>query len=158
MPEITLYGSRISPFVEKVARALALKGLAYRAVDLKSPGDLKRWNPVTGKMPVLEIDGDKVYDSTFILRRLDEMQPDPPLFSDDPEVAAAQRMLEDWSDESLYWYVMALRWSPRNEAATIRQILPTVPAWGRPVDSSASRGRADSMRGDGAQGPSNPLA
>ncbi len=58
MPEITLYGSRISPFVEKVARALALKGLEFRAVDLKSPGDLKRWNPVTGKMPVLEIDGD----------------------------------------------------------------------------------------------------
>lgn len=133
MPEITLYGSRISPFVEKVARALALKGLAFRAVDLKSPGDLKRWNPVTGKMPVLEIDGDKVYDSTFILRRLDEMQPDPPLFSDDPAVAAAQRMLEDWSDESLYWYVMALRWSPRNEAATIRQILPTVPALLRPL-------------------------
>jgi len=34
---------------------------------------------VTGKIPVLEIDGAKVYDSTFILRRLDEIQPDPPL-------------------------------------------------------------------------------
>ena len=133
MPKINLYGSRISPFVEKVARALALKKLEFRQVDLKSPGDLKRWNRVTGKMPVLEVDGEKVYDSTFILRRLDEIQPDPPLFSDDPSAAAAQRMLEDWSDESLYWYVMALRWSPKNEAATIRQILPTVPALLRPL-------------------------
>jgi glutathione S-transferase len=133
MPEISLYGSRISPFVEKVARALALKKLEFRQVDLKSPGDLKRWNPVTRKMPVLEFDGERVYDSTFILRRLDEIQPDPPLFSDDPSVAAAQRMLEDWSDESLYWYVMALRWSRKNETATIRQILPTVPALLRPL-------------------------
>jgi glutathione S-transferase len=133
MSEITLFGTRISPFVEKVARALDLKKLEFRQVDLKSPLDLKRWNPVTGKMPVLEIDGEKVYDSTFILRRLDELRPDPPLFSDDPAVAAAQRLLEDWSDESFYWHVMALRWSPGNTPATIRQILPTVPGVLRPL-------------------------
>jgi glutathione S-transferase len=75
--------------VEKVARALDLEKLELRSVDLKSPFDLERWNPVTGKMPVLEIDGEKVYDSTFLRRRLDELRPDPPLFSDDPAVAAA---------------------------------------------------------------------
>lgn len=133
MPDIALYGTRLSPFVEKVARALALKRLDFREVGLESLRDLKRWNPVTGKMPVLGIDGEKTYDSTFILRRLDELAPDPPLFSDDPAIAAAQRQLEDWSDESLYWYVMALRWTERNKAATARQIAGGVPAPLRPL-------------------------
>jgi glutathione S-transferase len=29
---------------------LEYKGLAFESVDLKSPGDLKKWNKVTGKM------------------------------------------------------------------------------------------------------------
>ena len=37
-------------------------------------------------------------------------------------------MLEDWSDESLYWYVMALRWMKVNAAQTIAQITAIAPA------------------------------
>ena len=47
-------------------------------------------------MPVIEIDGERVYDSTFIVRRLDEIEPKPALLSPDPFVAAQQRLLEDW--------------------------------------------------------------
>ena len=133
MSEIKLYGSRISPFVEKVARALHVKKLAYEAVDLKSPFDLKRWNPVTGKMPVLEIHGEKVWDSSRILRRLDALHPSPSLVSGDPAVAARQRLLEDWSDESLYWHTMALRWNPGHADATLEQILTSVPSALRPL-------------------------
>jgi glutathione S-transferase len=133
MADMMLFGSRLSPFVEKVARALSLKGLPFRAVDLKSPLDLRRWNRVTGKMPVLEIDGERVWDSTFILRRLDALRPEPPLFAADAATAAAQRLLEDWSDEALYWYVMALRWTPRNAAATTAQITQGAPAMLRPL-------------------------
>ena len=64
-----LFGSRVSPFVEKVVRALQLKGIRYGLVAPKSPADFGRWNPQTRKMPVLEIDGERTYDSTFILRR-----------------------------------------------------------------------------------------
>ena len=133
MSQITLFGSRLSPFVEKVARALQLKRLGFREVDVKSPFDLRRWNPTTGKMPVLELDGERIYDSTFILRRLDEVEPEPPLFAEDPAIAAAQRLLEDWSDESLYWYLMALRWAKPNAAATIEQITGSVPSLLRPL-------------------------
>jgi glutathione S-transferase len=133
MSQITLFGSRLSPFVEKVARALQLKRLGFREVDVKSPFDLRRWNPTTGKMPVLELDGERIYDSTFILRRLDEVAPEPPLFAEDPATAAAQRLLEDWSDESLYWYLMALRWAKPNAAATIEQITGSVPSLLRPL-------------------------
>lgn len=129
----TLYGSRLSPFVEKVARALQLKRIDFTVVDPRGPNDLKKWNPTTGKMPVLDLGDEKPFDSTLILRRLDELVPEPRLVSRDPEIAARQRFLEDWSDESLYWYVMALRWNPANSRATIAQLAEFVPAALRPV-------------------------
>jgi glutathione S-transferase len=129
----TLYGSRLSPFVEKVARALQLKRVEFTVVDPRGPNDLKKWNPTTGKMPVLDLNGEKLLDSTLILRRIDELIPAPPLVSRDPEIAARQRFLEDWSDESLYWYTMALRWNPANSKATIAQLSAFVPAALRPV-------------------------
>jgi glutathione S-transferase len=145
MSAITLFGSRLSPFVEKVARALQLKGLVFQTVDIRLPGDLKRWNPTTRKMPVIEIDGEKTWDSTFILQRLDELQPEPPLFSEDPSVAASQRMLEDWCDESLYWHLMALRWCERNAAATAEQLAGTAPAALRPLAKPLLRRQIGAM-------------
>lgn len=133
MPEVRLYGSPLSPFVEKVARALRLKRIAFELIEPRSPFDLRRHNPETGKMPAVRIDGRFVHDSTFILRALDEIAPEPPLFDDDPRTAALQRRLEDWSDEALYWWVMALRWSAPNRAATTEQIVGTMPALVRPL-------------------------
>jgi glutathione S-transferase len=128
--EIRLFGVRLSPFVEKVVRALQLKDVPFELVPLKSPADFKRWNPQTGKMPVLEIDGERFIDSTFILRVLDERAPEPPLFAADPETAARQRFIEDWADESLYWYVLALRWIDENANATLEQVAASLPVPG----------------------------
>lgn len=129
---VRLMGLRLSPFVEKVARGLRYKKIDFVEVPPASPFELRKWSP-TGKMPVMEWDGEKIYDSTFILRRLDEMVPEPPLFAPEPRIAALQRLLEDWSDESLYWYTMALRWAEPNAAATTEQITATVPLLLRPL-------------------------
>jgi len=131
--QIELFGSRLSPFVEKIARALQWKGLPFRLVRPHGPRDLGRWNPTTGKMPVLEIDGRRSYDSSRIVRILDKVKSDPGLFSDDPSVARRQAFVEDWSDESLYWYAMAFRWTPVNEPATRAQLLASLPALWRPL-------------------------
>ena len=133
MSSVILYGTRLSPFVEKVARALEWKRVPFEIVEPKGPGDLRKFNPVTGKMPAMKLDGEFVYDSTFILRALDRRHPDPPLLSADARVAAAQRQLEDWADESLYWYLMALRWAEPNAAATADQILSGISALLRPI-------------------------
>src|SRR3990172_6929571 len=125
---VQLFGSRLSPFVEKVARAFELKGIAFTLVPPRSPRDFKRWNPRTRKMPVIDIDGERVYDSTAILRLLDEIVPEPGLVDRDAGVAARQRFLEDWSDEALYWYGMGLRWSDANAAATVAQVVEDVGA------------------------------
>jgi len=124
-----LFGSRLSPFVEKVARGLMMKKVAFELVEPQSPLEFARWNPQTKKIPVLEVDGDRLYDSTFILRRLDVLVPAPPLTAADPAVAAAQRHLEDWSDEALYWYGMALRWTAKNGPATAEQIFSRLPVY-----------------------------
>lgn len=133
MSEYELFGAAASPFVEKVKRGLGLKSIAYKNVPIRSPADFKRWNPVTRKMPVLKVEGEKIYDSTFILRYLDGKYPEPPFLSEDPGIAAGQRQLEDWSDESLYWYGMALRWSEKNRAATTVQITTGLPALIKPI-------------------------
>jgi glutathione S-transferase len=81
----------MSPFVEKVTRALALEGVGFELVDPRSPLEFRQWNPQTGKMPVLDLDGQRIYDSTLILRELERRFPDPPLVSSDPMLAAAHR-------------------------------------------------------------------
>jgi glutathione S-transferase len=126
MPRLVLHGSRLSPFVEKVWRALRWKRLDFEHPPF-DPLALRRVSPQTRKMPVLVIDGEPVHDSTFILRRLDALQPEPPLYTGDPRLAAAQRVLEDWADEALYWNLMALRWTPAHAAATTRQIVAGLP-------------------------------
>jgi glutathione S-transferase len=133
--QVTIYGSRLSPFVEKVIRGVQRKGLTWQLVEPKSPSDLKKWNPQTGKMPVVDFDGERLFDSTFILRRLDEKVPRPPLLSDDPVVAAHQRQLEDWADEALYWYVMAFQWTPKNASANAGRMLRSMklPRFLRPL-------------------------
>jgi glutathione S-transferase len=119
--------------MEKVARGLQWKGLAFERVPLTDPVQLRRWSPQTGKVPVLEIDGERVYDSTLILRRLEALAPDPSLWSPEPATAARQRLLEDWADESLYWQLMAERWCPQSRNATLDEVAADLPGWIRPV-------------------------
>lgn len=131
---IVLYGSRTSPFVEKVYRGLMLKRIPFQLHVPHSPLDLRRSNPTTGKMPALDLEGERLFDSTLILRALDAFKPDPPLLSADPYLAAQQHLLEDWADESLYWYGMALRWTiSANVTRSLHVILPSLPTLLRPL-------------------------
>lgn len=132
---IVLYGSRRSPFVEKVYRGLMLKRLPFEMHAPHSALDVWRANPVTRKTPALDLDGRRLFDSTLILRALDAHRPEPALVSADALLAAQQRLIEDWADESLYWYGMALRWTvPANARRAVRGFVAAAPAsrW-RPI-------------------------
>ncbi len=50
-------------------------------------------------MPGLRIDGEKISGSTAIMRRLDALVPEPPLFPGDPEARARVEDAERWGDE-----------------------------------------------------------
>ena len=104
MAQIRLYTQKFNPYAEKVARALNFKGVRYERIESDDPEERKRWSAVTGLLPVLEIDGERVEDSAAILRWLEERFPSPPLLSGDPKIAAAQLRLAEWSDTSFVWY------------------------------------------------------
>jgi len=104
MNRIVLYGPAMAPYTEKVVRGLGLKKLPFEFQEPRSDEDYKRWSPETGLLPVADIDGERIADSTQILLALDERYPEPPLLSRDPSIAARQRRLEDWADESFFWY------------------------------------------------------
>ena len=110
-PEILLYGQHLTPYTVKVARGLCLKKQPFRLIEPTSLEDYRRWNPETGLLPVLEIDGRRVIDSTAILDFLDERFPEPPFLSEDPRVAREQRRLEAWIAETFDFYIM--RWIKR---------------------------------------------
>ncbi len=102
--KITLYGPARAPYTEKCRRGLILKGLEFELREPSGPEDYARWSPETGLLPVMTVDDELVSDSTDILLRLDEIVPEPALLSTDPTVAAQQRNLEEWADESFLWY------------------------------------------------------
>jgi hypothetical protein len=91
-----------------VIRALQLKGSPSSPVPVKSPSDFKRWNPQPANAGPRSR-GERVYDSTFILPSSDEWAPEPPLcLARRAHRRAPALPRKNWSDESLYWYVMAL--------------------------------------------------
>ena len=108
-PEIVLHQWSISPFCVKVQKVLDFKQLPYRVEEYGGLRALKvkRLSP-SGKLPVLDYGAQRVADSSAIARMLDALHPSPPLFprSVDPHLV---HLLEDWADESLYWYELWFR-------------------------------------------------
>lgn len=126
---ITLYQFSTSPFSEKVRRALNYKGLDYKLFEVPR-AEVANYAHVSpsGKFPAIEHDGTAVLDSTDILRYLDVTFPEKPLIPKGAREAAFAHILEDWADESLYFYEMTMRiaWS-HNNAAVIDEFVASMP-------------------------------
>jgi len=103
-PEIVLHQWSISPFCGKVRKVLAFKRLPYRIVEY---GGLKALRAAklapTGKLPVVDYGGERLSDSTAIARFLESRHSSPSLAAP-AEIAPLAHLLEDWADESLYWF------------------------------------------------------
>jgi glutathione S-transferase len=137
---ITLYQFEVSPFCDKIRRVLHWKKQPYEVHEVslwQALTQVRRLNPV-GKLPCLEHDGHFVADSSDITRYLEERFPTPPLLPGDPARRALCHVLEDWADESLYFYEMRLRfgephnakrWLPvlaAHDAAPMRALAPWI--------------------------------
>jgi maleylacetoacetate isomerase len=92
-----LYRIPFSTNVERVTLALAFKGLEAEAVDV-DPADRSVVRELSGQelVPVLDVDGEIVVDSTVILRRLEELHPEPPLFPRESARRAELDVFLDW--------------------------------------------------------------
>ncbi len=116
---VTLYQFEISPFCDKIRRVLHVKGVDYTTREISMQDavtKVRKVNPV-GKLPAIEHEGRRFGDSTDIAYYLEERFPEPRLLPSDPRERALCHVLEDWADESLYFYEMFLRFTLGHNAA-----------------------------------------
>jgi glutathione S-transferase len=83
--------------VERVALALGHKGLTTEWVDV-DPGDRSEVERISGQplVPVLELDGRVIVDSTAIIEALERLEPEPPLYPANPARRAEVEIFVDW--------------------------------------------------------------
>lgn len=124
---------------ETVKKALELKGIPYKTVELLIPtqAPLQKLRFGTRSVPALKLDGgEKISGSRAILRRLDELVPDPPLLPADPAAKARVLDAERWGDEVLQPAVRRIVWTAlrrRPDAIPSYQEASQLPRLPRPV-------------------------
>jgi glutathione S-transferase len=93
-----------------VERALELKGLRYRRIELPPPlhAPIQRVLFKARTVPAIKLDdGERVSGSRAILHRLEELAPEPPLWPGDATHRAIVERAEEWGDE--VWQPIARR-------------------------------------------------
>jgi len=129
---IVLHQFEISPFCDKVRRILHVKGEPYEVREVppsRAVTDVRRINRI-GKLPTIEDGSRVVADSTEIAYYLEDRFPEPPLLPKHPLERALVHVLEDWADESLYFYEMTLRFAlPHNRRRWLPELTKYEPAW-----------------------------
>jgi glutathione S-transferase len=93
-----------------VQRALELKGLAYRRIELPPPlhAPVQRVLFKARTVPAIRLDGgERLSGSRAILKRLEELAPEPPLWPGDATQRTLVERAEEWGDE--VWQPIARR-------------------------------------------------
>jgi glutathione S-transferase len=102
---VVLWHIELSHYNEKARWALDYKGVPYETrVPMPGLHGFTAFVKTRGKqrrLPVIELDGRRIGDSTAIIAALEEYQPEPPLYPADPDERARALELEDWFDEQL---------------------------------------------------------
>lgn len=113
MPTI-LWHIELSHFSEKARWALDYKGVPHERrtplPGMHGPAALVLTRGRQRRLPVLELDGRRIGDSTAIIAALEASRPDPPLYPDDPGDRARALALEEEYDEGLGPHVRRFGW------------------------------------------------
>lgn len=133
----------LSSFCTKAQRCLRARGLQFDVRNEMSGRQISLLNPGIDKLPVLELDdGRTIVDSTTIARWADDQGTGAPLLPTEPTLRRRVEWLEDWADESLYWFLVYHRWQiDAHFAAFASQVLADLPAFVRPVAGWVARRR-----------------
>jgi len=100
MPDMTIYGVSISPFVRKVLLTCEYKGLCYKTEPV-APDNLPEQvaeNSPLKKIPFIEIDGRWLADSSVICQYLESLHPEPAIYPSDPYDRAKTLWFEEYVD------------------------------------------------------------
>jgi glutathione S-transferase len=134
--QTVLWHIEMSHFSEKARWALQIKDVEYERCG-PPPGlhiVLALWltRGRSGTLPILELDGEKLADSTAIIAALEERFPDPPLYPADPRKRMRALELEDYFDRELGPTIRRLVW---HELRGDPERLGTIAARAAPVFS-----------------------
>ena len=99
----TLYAVPASHPCAAVEKALQLKGIEYRRVDIPPVAHKAVQKALFGRgtVPGLVLDGRKILGSREIMRALDDAVPEPPLLPADEKERKSVGLAEEWGDEVL---------------------------------------------------------
>jgi glutathione S-transferase len=111
---VILWHIEVSHYNEKVRWALDYKEIPHeRRVPMPGLHGFKALALTRGgqrRLPVIEIDGRRIGDSTAIVAALEEYRPEPALYPADPTERARALELEDYFDEQLAPEIRRLVW------------------------------------------------
>ena len=101
---IKLYSAKGCPFARRTRVVLHEKGIDFEAseVDFRNKGDEFLEASPTGKVPVVVVDGDSLYESNVVNQYLDEVHEEPRLMPGDPKARAYARIWMARADEDFY--------------------------------------------------------
>jgi glutathione S-transferase len=97
----TLWQYNFSHFNEKARWALDYKRIPHRRRSLLPGGPRAMWFSARGTLPVLDLDGERIVDSTRIIAALERRDPERPLYPEDPDQHRRALELEEFFDEEM---------------------------------------------------------
>lgn len=113
----TLHQFEISPFCNKARRMLRFKGVDFDVVEYPGFSATRAMKlSHAGKLPVLDVEGERIQDSSSIAAWLEHAYPTPSLYPAEPAVRAMALVWEEMADESLFWFELFFRFADEPEA------------------------------------------
>jgi glutathione S-transferase len=126
MTQVTLYQFALCPYCHKVRAGLEAKGIPYRTVEV-NPMNKRELPPLPEgtprKVPVLDWDGEVLFDSTAILMALDAKSPGGVRLLPEESVARARtEEVEGWVDDALTFALPTVIYGTWKEAFNAAQV------------------------------------
>ena len=102
--DIKLYSAQGCPFARRTRVVLHEKGIDFEAseVDFRNKSDEFLEASPTGKVPVVVVDGDSLYESNVVNQYLDEVHEEPRLMPGGPKARAYARIWMARADDDFY--------------------------------------------------------
>jgi microsomal prostaglandin-E synthase 2 len=127
MNTVTLYQFELCPFCHKVKAAMEAKGIRFTKVDV-NPMSKSELPPLPEgaprKVPVIQVDGDTIIDSTAIVAYLEAHDTTGlRLTPTDPALQAKSEMVETWVNDQLSHVLPTVIYGTLGDAFTASQVV-----------------------------------
>ena len=102
--KLKLYNTQRCPYARRTRMVLHEKGIDFETyeVDLANKSEEFLSASPTGKVPVIVVDGESIYESNVVNQYLDEVKDEPKLMPEDPKRRAYARIWMAFADTDFF--------------------------------------------------------